>query len=52
MTKWLSGSPRQNVGSAPGDEELRMIPRWSMALALVLFAGMQYIFRSDAAPQA
>jgi hypothetical protein len=28
----------------PGDEELQMIPRWSMVLAILLFAGMQYIF--------
>ena len=31
---------------AAGDEELRMIPRWSMVLALLLFAGMQYIFHA------
>jgi MFS family permease len=44
MTQWLSGAPRQDGILAPGDEELRMIPRWSMVLALLLFAGMQYVF--------
>jgi hypothetical protein len=27
-----------------GDEELKMIPRWSMALAIVVFIGMQWVF--------
>ena len=27
-----------------GDDELRMIPAWSIALAILLFAGMQVIF--------
>jgi hypothetical protein len=43
MTRWLNSGPRQGEQTA-GDEELRMIPRWSMLLAMVLFAGMQYIF--------
>ena len=34
---------RQNDVSS-GDEDLRMIPRWSMVLAIILFAGMQYVF--------
>ena len=42
MTKWWS--TRQNDSSSAGDDELRMIPRWSMALAIILFAGIQYIF--------
>jgi hypothetical protein len=44
MTQWLSSEPRQSSNTEPGDDELRMIPRWSMLLALLLFAGMQYIF--------
>ena len=27
-----------------GDDELRMIPAWSIVLAVVIFVGMQYIF--------
>ena len=41
MTDWLHNR-RSDDGS--GDEELRMIPRWSLALAFVLFCAMQYIF--------
>ena len=42
----LSGTPfRPRKDEAPaGDEELQMIPRWSMVLAVILFAGMQYVF--------
>ena len=40
-----SSRPRQDE-TAPGDEELQMIPGWSIAVAIVLFAGMQYIFHS------
>ena len=44
MPKWMgTGSSAKDAATA-GDEELRMIPRWSMVLAVVLFAGMQYIF--------
>jgi hypothetical protein len=39
---WLIS--RQQESSSSGDAELRMIPRWSMALAILLFAGMQIIF--------
>ena len=41
MSQWLAN--RQD-GAPDGDAELRMIPRWSMALAIALFIGMQYIF--------
>src|ERR1700761_6721672 len=40
MTQWLRG--RQSEINS--DDELKMIPRWSMALAIVLFVGMQYVF--------
>ncbi len=44
MPKWMgTGSSAKDAATA-GDEELRMIPRWSMVLAVALFAGMQYIF--------
>ena len=35
---------RQQESSSSGDAELRMIPRWSMVLAVLLFAGMQVVF--------
>jgi len=40
---WFTSSPQTEIASA-GDDELRMIPRWSMVLAVALFIGMQYIF--------
>ena len=43
-TRWKWTSSREVDPAATGDEELRMIPQWSMALAVVLFAGMQYVF--------
>src|ERR1700755_331535 len=42
MTNWMN--PRQREIGSTGDDELRMIPRWSMALAILLFAAMQYVF--------
>ena len=42
MTQWWSS--RQADSDAAGDDELRMIPVWSMVLAASLFVGMQYIF--------
>lgn len=42
MTGWWNARTSE-AGTSP-DEELRMIPRWSMGLAVCLFAGMQYIF--------
>jgi hypothetical protein len=44
MPGWMGTSSREKIPASAGDEELRMIPRWSMALAIVLFAGMQYVF--------
>lgn len=35
--------PQSDTISA-GDDELRMIPRWSMVLAVILFIAMQYLF--------
>jgi len=43
MSRW-SWMAAQRESAATGDDELRMIPRWSMALAILLFAGMQVIF--------
>src|SRR6202000_1233747 len=37
-----STSPQTDVSA--GDDELRMIPRWSMVLAVILFIAMQYLF--------
>ena len=31
-----------------GDQELKMIPRWAMILAVLAFAGMQYVFHGHA----
>lgn len=42
MMPWNNATQTENVSA--GDDELRMIPRWSMVLAVVLFAGMQYLF--------
>jgi MFS family permease len=43
MNDWMSS--RQADGHATyGDEELKMIPAWSMVLAILLFAAMQVIF--------
>ncbi len=42
MIKWWTS--REPESPATGDDELRMIPRWSMALAAVLFVAMQYVF--------
>ncbi len=42
MTPWWNARTSE-TGTSP-DEELRMIPRWSMVLAALLFAGMQYVF--------
>lgn len=42
MNNWLS--PRHESPSSYGDDELRMIPRWAMIGAVVVFAGMQWVF--------
>lgn len=36
--------PVRRTEEASGDEELRMIPAWSVVLAVVLFLAMQYVF--------
>lgn len=38
-----STAPQAEPASA-GDDELRMIPRWSMVLATILFIAVQYMF--------
>jgi hypothetical protein len=43
MSQWWT-TAAQNENESAGDDELRMIPRWSIVLAIVLFAAMQYIF--------
>ena len=43
MSQWIwMGTPNHDASN--GDGDLRMIPRWSMVLAVILFAAMQYIF--------
>jgi hypothetical protein len=42
MIRWWT--TRQQDDAMTGDDELRMIPRWSVILAIVLFLAMQYIF--------
>jgi hypothetical protein len=42
VIKWWSLSSADP--SATGDDELRMIPRWSVVLAGALFVAMQYVF--------
>ena len=41
MTQWLRSHQKD---ASTGDDELRMIPRWAMVLAILVFAGMQYVF--------
>ena len=41
MTSWWT---TRQADASSGDDELRMIPRWAMVLALVLFGAMQYVF--------
>jgi hypothetical protein len=33
-----------SVGGRSGDEELSLIPAWSIVLAVIIFAGVQYLF--------
>jgi Double zinc ribbon len=42
LSLWFLG--RQGDPSSRGDDELRMIPQWSMVLAVALFIAMQYVF--------
>ena len=42
MSSWMTS--RKVDAATSGDAELRMIPRWSMALAIVLFVAMQFVF--------
>jgi hypothetical protein len=42
MSNWMTLKQREN--ESQGDDELKMIPRWSMVLAAVLFLAMQYVF--------
>ena len=42
MTSWMT--TRKADAALSGDAELRMVPVWSMVLAVVLFVGMQLIF--------
>ena len=44
MPKWMGTGSGASDALSAGDDELRMIPRWSMVLAVLLFAGMQVIF--------
>jgi hypothetical protein len=45
MTWWPNQtSDSRKEMTASGDDELRMIPRWSIVLAIVVFAAMQYVF--------
>ncbi|HEY5381108.1 MAG TPA: zinc ribbon domain-containing protein [Acidobacteriaceae bacterium] len=48
MTQWWTAS--QNEADSAGDDELRMIPRWSIVLAIVLFVAIQYLFHSVMMP--
>jgi Double zinc ribbon len=41
MSWWMT---RQNESNSSGDAELLMVPRWSMALAILTFAAMQVVF--------
>jgi hypothetical protein len=42
VTPWMTTRKEDEVSS--GDAELRMIPHWSMVLAILLFIAMQYLF--------
>ena len=40
----MSSRIGQNGAATTGDDELRMIPQWSIAGAILVFAAMQYVF--------
>jgi hypothetical protein len=44
MTWWNNATGGRKEELSAGDDELRMIPRWSTTLAIIVFIGMQYIF--------
>jgi MFS family permease len=44
MSQWMWMASQHTDPAESGDEDLRMIPRWSVVLAALLFAGMQYVF--------
>src|ERR1700755_1489624 len=44
MSLWSKSTVDSKDSSGAGDAELRMIPRWAMALAIAVFIGMQYLF--------
>jgi hypothetical protein len=41
---WNQGSERSHVDTAGGEDQLSMIPTWSVVLAIIVFGAVQYLF--------
>src|ERR1700751_5377421 len=41
---WSQGSERSQNTTAEGEDQLSMIPNWSVVLAIVVFGAVQYLF--------
>jgi hypothetical protein len=44
MRFWSQGSDRSQVSLTEGEDELSMIPTWSVVLAILVFGAVQYLF--------
>ena len=41
---WSQGSERSQENTAGGEDQLSMIPNWSVVLAIIVFGAVQYLF--------
>src|SRR6266851_3527552 len=41
---WNQGSERSQENTAAGEDQLSMIPTWSVVLAIIVFGAVQYLF--------
>ena len=41
---WNQGSDRSQENTAGGEDQLSMIPTWSVVLAIIVFGAVQYLF--------
>src|SRR5260370_31775556 len=41
---WSQGSERSRDNTAGGEDQLSMIPNWSVVLAIIVFGAVQYLF--------
>jgi hypothetical protein len=44
MRFWSHGAEQSEVTAAGGEDELSMIPTWSVVLAILVFGAVQYLF--------